>query len=402
MEIVAESTKDRIVLKHTLTEDETMFARLAEYAAGRLLKESAVLAAERPDAGGLFICQDAASDASAHDLLRLFETFCASCDWWRERVDSVDGDQPQFGPDQMIMRPQKGKGYREVKRFAILMIAAMALCGVKTMTAVSTAKDMRPVKLTQNMADIRNIANDMRNWCDFKFGDPRLNQLGAKLVQRQNTYIQHMLNKPGMFLPNNPDVFSQVSDDAQRGSWMLNGRNLSVMKGNDPKAVAQRKQEVVNSLLNAVKSPNARKVISILMNQGNLADLEGGVFLRVPVLVGDADVQKMQSEEIHTIPGANMFVSHSGGGILADVMPSFGFEISKDGKTATVTVAIDKDIASSSAKYNEYKIGTVKITQKTKIDLTKDMPEVVDVTFSQTFTPDKIRFDPTQKPLSAI
>ena len=105
MEIVAESTKDRIVLKHTLTEDETMFARLAEYAAGRLLKESAVLAAERPDAGGLFIWQDAASDASAHDLLRLFETFCASCDWWRERVDSVDGDQPQFGPDQMIMRP---------------------------------------------------------------------------------------------------------------------------------------------------------------------------------------------------------------------------------------------------------------------------------------------------------
>lgn len=33
MEIVAESTKDRIILKHTLTEDESMFARLAEYAA---------------------------------------------------------------------------------------------------------------------------------------------------------------------------------------------------------------------------------------------------------------------------------------------------------------------------------------------------------------------------------
>lgn len=33
MEIVAESTKDRIILKHTLTEDESMFARLAEYVA---------------------------------------------------------------------------------------------------------------------------------------------------------------------------------------------------------------------------------------------------------------------------------------------------------------------------------------------------------------------------------
>ena len=105
MEIVAESSGGKIILKYLLTEDESMFARLAGFAAGRMLKESAVLAAERPDAGGLFIWQDAASDASAHDMLRLFETFCASCDWWRERIDSVGGDQPQFGPAQMVMRP---------------------------------------------------------------------------------------------------------------------------------------------------------------------------------------------------------------------------------------------------------------------------------------------------------
>jgi len=105
MEIVAEESGGRLILKYALTEDEGMFARLAEYAAGRMLRESAVLAAERPDAGGLFIWQDASADASAHDLLRLFETFCASCDWWRERVESVGGDKPQFGPEQMIMRP---------------------------------------------------------------------------------------------------------------------------------------------------------------------------------------------------------------------------------------------------------------------------------------------------------
>ena len=68
------------------------------------------------------------------------------------------------------------------------------------------------------------------------------------------------------------------------------------------------------------------------------------------------------------------------------------FEI--DGKTATVTVSIDKDISTNGSKFNEYKIGTAKITQKTTIDLTKPMPEVVDVTFSQTYTPDKIRHNP--------
>ena len=105
MEIVAETSGGRLILRHMLTEDEGLFARLAGFAAGRMLKEAAVLAAERPDGGGLFVWQDASSDASAHDLLRLFETFCASCDWWRERVESVGGVQPQFGPEQMVMRP---------------------------------------------------------------------------------------------------------------------------------------------------------------------------------------------------------------------------------------------------------------------------------------------------------
>lgn len=105
MEIVAESTGARIVLKYALTDNESLFEKLAKYAAGRMLKEEAVLAAESQDAGGFFIWQDAPADASAHDLMRLFETFCGSCDWWRERVESVGGAAPQFGPEQMIMRP---------------------------------------------------------------------------------------------------------------------------------------------------------------------------------------------------------------------------------------------------------------------------------------------------------
>ena len=80
------------------------FGRLAELAAGRMLKEEAVLAAE-PQTGGLFLWQAEDANASAHNLLRLFETFVNSCDWWRERVASVSDERLQFGPDEMIMRP---------------------------------------------------------------------------------------------------------------------------------------------------------------------------------------------------------------------------------------------------------------------------------------------------------
>ena len=73
----------------------------------------------------------------------------------------------------------------------------------------------------------------------------------------------------------------------------------------------------------------------------------------------------------------------------------FSWTMDKDGKTATVTVSVNKEISTNGTKYNEFKIGTVKVAQKTKLDLTKDMPEILDITFSQTYSPDKIRRDPS-------
>lgn len=231
--------------------------------------------------------------------------------------------------------------------------------------------------------DIAAVAKDMKTWGEFKFGDARFNKLSAKFVERQNNVIKEMLQKPSMFSDKNPNIFKQTYGDAARGDWNLNGRKMKEPSG-----------DVVESeLLKSVKNPNALKVISILMNQGNLADIEC-LIRKVPALIGDAHAAKLQVETIHTIPGGEMFVSCEGQCIAADHRPSYGFEISKDGRTATVTVTIDKDITTNGSKFNEYKIGTARISQKTKIDLTKPIPEVVDVTFSQTYSPDKIRHNP--------
>ena len=329
---------------------------------------------------------------------------------------------------------------------------AAKMDGVKAMSAASAAKDMQPVTLTQRKAekmvgksldllgytlpkdqkaelgemlvkygngmpaknlrmlsnyivnkaltdgideeDVANMAKDMKTWAEFTFGDARLNQMSAKFIERQTNYVKDMLNAPDNFSEKNPDVFKQVYGDAHRADWNINGK---IFKRPPEKMAPQRTQQVVDEFLKAVKDPNARKVISILMNQGNLADLES-LFNKAPALIGDAKAANPEEETIHTIPGGEMFVSRNGAALLADALPSYGVEISKDGKTATVTVSIDKDVSSNGSKYNEFKIGTATITQRTKIDLTKPMPEIVDVTFSQVFSPDKIRHNPNIGP----
>ena len=63
--------------------------------------------------------------------------------------------------------------------------------------------------------------------------------------------------------------------------------------------------------------------------------------------------------------------------------PWLAEEISEDGTTATVTVSIGKSISSNGTTMDSHKIGTVLLSQKMTVDLMKDIPEVIDVRFSQ-------------------
>ncbi len=101
MEMQVRDTGDRMVMSYMMTDDETLLPKLAEYAAGRLLREEATLAWNR----GAILWQDAPADADAHDLKRAFETFADACDWWRERVEDLHnegGPSPSPFPDVMI------------------------------------------------------------------------------------------------------------------------------------------------------------------------------------------------------------------------------------------------------------------------------------------------------------
>ena len=83
-EVFVEESAGRIVLSHVLTDDDSMIPTLAAYAAGRMLREDATLAYGKHST---LLWQDESVDANDRALVRLFETFADSCDWWRARVD---------------------------------------------------------------------------------------------------------------------------------------------------------------------------------------------------------------------------------------------------------------------------------------------------------------------------
>ena len=104
MEVLAEERGGRIVLSYALTQEASFLPLLAGYAAGRMLREDAVLASDRSQA---FLWQDAPSSSGAREMVRLFETIVYSLVLWRELVDALRGgavasDAPD---DAMVIRP---------------------------------------------------------------------------------------------------------------------------------------------------------------------------------------------------------------------------------------------------------------------------------------------------------
>jgi len=105
MEIPCEENNGKVMLSMRLDADDARLPVLAGYAAGRMLKEDAALAWDSTGGGHAFIWQDAPSDSGGRTLLRLFETFMDSCDWWQERVKALEGDKPEELSQSMIIMP---------------------------------------------------------------------------------------------------------------------------------------------------------------------------------------------------------------------------------------------------------------------------------------------------------
>lgn len=105
-EIEAEERDGRLVLTKALCsaeggeEGSPDLAALAGYAAGRMLKEEAVLAWDAVREVPI-LWQDVAAGGDAAQFRRFFEVFAASCDWWEARVREVQDHRRV--PEMMIV-----------------------------------------------------------------------------------------------------------------------------------------------------------------------------------------------------------------------------------------------------------------------------------------------------------
>lgn len=94
--------RGRLVLVRELgASGDVDLAQLAGYAAGRVLREEAVLAYD-PGDDRVILWQDIPADADAGVLRRFFEVFAASCDWWLARVDEAGA---VASVPEMMIRP---------------------------------------------------------------------------------------------------------------------------------------------------------------------------------------------------------------------------------------------------------------------------------------------------------
>lgn len=232
-----------------------------------------------------------------------------------------------------------------------------------------------------NDDEIKSQAEDMKKWRFFGLGDERLAQVGEKFAKRQNAYMHGMLANPGnSFDKNHPDLFGTFCVDANRNDWNINGTQLN--------RVDTEGEDVIQAFLSAVPNKMHRKAISILFNQGNFADIQA--MMGKTAIPEDAFLGKGDLVKLHDIPGSELFVSRDessdAGPIIKDRNNILTLNFSEDGNTAYLTTTLEKDImAKAFDTEHPRQIGTLVFSQMTTIDLTQEIPEVTNVTFSQSF-----------------
>lgn len=251
--------------------------------------------------------------------------------------------------------------------------------------------------------DVSLVAQEFKTWREFSFNDPRMNKMGEKFAQRINNTLNEYLDTKNWCMKDDPqnrlqkNVAQQFWEDAESCVWNIDGTQIGAVS--DAKAVNEYKQNVLDHLLEAVKDkvkntdkqPMVAYVLSTLLNQLIFSDMMSVVY-KQPAIIGNGATSTL-SEPLFSIKGGNMFVSKRSdigmGGIVADYGKAFDLEISDDGKTATITYALDDHISSAGNTSKESRIGKVTVAEKITIDLNRPMPAVTNVTFSQKFTPDE-------------
>lgn len=101
-EIELRAMRGGLVLRLSLGKlGETDAARVAGYAAGRMLKEEAVVAYD-PERGELILWQKVPAGTGASGAKLAFELFMTSCDWWKSAVGAETAKRTERRAEELM------------------------------------------------------------------------------------------------------------------------------------------------------------------------------------------------------------------------------------------------------------------------------------------------------------
>ena len=101
-EVIVEEKGRYLRLTTFLDISENELAEFAGYVPGRIYRDGATLAVGAD--GKAFLWQDVLTAMDESALRRTFEAFLASCDWWRDRLESGRADSEIHFQD-VVIRP---------------------------------------------------------------------------------------------------------------------------------------------------------------------------------------------------------------------------------------------------------------------------------------------------------
>ena len=327
---------------------------LGDYNSGKPLTARRILAVKAAiDAVGT----QAAAPLKSEGPVKMNARFAAKC---------VDDAAKALGVE--LLRPQRKLAESLVAKYGTGMSETNAQMFAKFVVSLPLTEDS--AKKDREMAD--DTAKSIRKWHSFAFGDSRLVPFENAAKDLANSIIHEYMD-PGKADKFEDSVNDSLIADANRSIFVFNGTTYDHCPVD----------EVVSAFKDAVRDTKSRKAISSWMNQLCFATTTMPSN-HLPLNTGVA---------AHELPGAGAIVNRNmlSGLYMAQLLSMAGhslthdLQMSEDGKTATITQTISADLAAPQSSQNDpVHFGSATFTQRLVIDLTQDVPTVVDYKLSQT------------------
>ena len=241
------------------------------------------------------------------------------------------------------------------------------------------ALDWRGEAAERSEEIVKNYAEDMKTWRDIAPGSPDAAGLEAVFTRRMNDYLKDVLagNANATFNTGaHPGLLQTFLEDLPRNGYVINGKKV------EGKTLAER----LPVYMGAIKDPEKRKVVSVMVNQQIFGDYTTSVANRVPF---SGWKNGMADEDVAGIPGIEKFASRDiqkTGYQLFDTGPmAFEIDVSPDESTVKVRAKSEYPLHGDISMPTTI-VGRCTVTQEFVIDFTGGEPTIRDLKIGQTLS----------------